>query len=215
MENHLYIYVVDRDFGFAPNPFHGFCTLATCKPIIRNNAKLNDWILGVGGRRLEATGRCVFLAKVTEIITFNDYWNDPRFKLKKPIRNGSMVMMVGDNIYHQLPDSTDWLQEDSHHSNADGTTNIENLTRDTSSLNVLISEHFYYFGQSAPIIDLASINYTNHIGHSKKKISEKDVSSFINSIESKFLKSKNLVLDDPFDFDSAIKRVNQVTGKVI
>src|SRR5712671_5339411 len=31
----LYSYVVARDFGFAPNPFFGVCTLATCKPDIR------------------------------------------------------------------------------------------------------------------------------------------------------------------------------------
>ena len=27
----IYAYVVTHDNGFAPNPFHGFCTLATCK----------------------------------------------------------------------------------------------------------------------------------------------------------------------------------------
>lgn len=31
----LYSYVVAHDFGFAPNPFDGLCTLATCKPDIR------------------------------------------------------------------------------------------------------------------------------------------------------------------------------------
>jgi len=61
----LYIYVVDRDFGFAPNPFHGFCTLATCKPIIRGNATVGDWIMGVGGTRLNATGKCIYLMKIT------------------------------------------------------------------------------------------------------------------------------------------------------
>ena len=28
----LYSYIVKHDNGFAPNPFHGFCTLACCKP---------------------------------------------------------------------------------------------------------------------------------------------------------------------------------------
>ena len=27
----LFSYVVDHDYGFAPNPFGGFCTLAKCK----------------------------------------------------------------------------------------------------------------------------------------------------------------------------------------
>lgn len=40
-------YVVARDYGFAPNPFGGICTLATCKQRIRNNANVNDWIFGI------------------------------------------------------------------------------------------------------------------------------------------------------------------------
>lgn len=30
-----FCYVIPYDTGFAPNPFHGLCTLATCKPQIR------------------------------------------------------------------------------------------------------------------------------------------------------------------------------------
>ena len=50
MSNYLYLYVVDRDFGFAPNPFHGVCTLATCKPKIRKFAKVGDWIIARHGK---------------------------------------------------------------------------------------------------------------------------------------------------------------------
>src|SRR5215475_1820360 len=70
----VYIYVVDRDFGFAPNPFHGVCTLATCKPGIRNTVKVGDWVIGLGGRRLNATGRCVFAMRISETTTYNEYW---------------------------------------------------------------------------------------------------------------------------------------------
>ena len=214
MANYLYIYVVDRDFGFAPNPFHGCCTLATCKPNIRAHAQIGDWIMGVGGRRLNATGKCVFLLKVTEILTFNDYWSDTRFQKKKPVRNGSLVMMVGDNIYHQQEGSDSWVQEDSHHSNQDGTYNSENLKRDTKSANVLVSEHFYYFGKSAPEVDIASIGYANHIGHGKKPLNDNNITDFISKIEQLYQSEINLVLDDPFDFLAASKRVDQATGKI-
>ena len=46
----LYVYVVTHDNGFAPNPFHGFCTLATCKAPVRERAEIGDWVLGVGSR---------------------------------------------------------------------------------------------------------------------------------------------------------------------
>lgn len=215
MENCLYIYVVDRDFGFAPNPFHGFCTLATCKPRIRGSAKLGDWIMGVGGRRLKATGKCIYLMKVTEIITFKEYWADSRFICKKPVRNGSKVMMVGDNIYHQEPGGDNWIQEDSHHSLADGLPNLENIKKDTSSINVVISQHFYYFGKSAPDVDLESIDYKNRIDHDKRPLDSKNIASFIANIELSYAKYKNYIIDKPFSFTTAHKRVDQATRKII
>lgn len=214
MGKYLYIYVVDRDFGFAPNPFHGFCTLATCVPRIRASAKIGDWVMGVGGSRLKATGKSIYLMMVSEILTFNEYWSDARFNIKKPVRNGSLVMMVGDNVYHQEDGNDTWIQSDSHHSNHDGTTNHKNLETDTSSANVLVSDHFYYFGMSAPKADLASIGYKNHRSYSKKLLSDKNVADFISSIEQNHKSEINLVLDDPFDFLAASKRVDQATGKI-
>ena len=34
----IFSYVITHDSGFAPNPFGGFLTLATCKPKIRKSA---------------------------------------------------------------------------------------------------------------------------------------------------------------------------------
>ena len=59
-DNYLYIYVVDRDFGFAPNPFHGYCTLATCKPKIRNGASIGNWIMGIGGGSIKSFRQVYF-----------------------------------------------------------------------------------------------------------------------------------------------------------
>jgi hypothetical protein len=210
----LYIYVVDRDLGFAPNPFHGSCTLATCKPVIRNGAKVGDWVMGVGGGRLKATGKCIYLMRVSETLTFNEYWSDARFQRKKPLRNGSLVMMVGDNIYHQEADGS-WVQEDSHHSNPDGSPNVENVQRDTSCMNVLISNHFFYFGGSAPVVDLSLIGYENHVGQSKKPLSCPATLGFIEKFEEEHRHVLNTVIGDPCNFASARKRVNQATGKML
>jgi len=74
--------------------------------------------------------------RVTEKITFDEYWANPAYLDKKPIRNGSKKMMVGDNIYHR--DATGhWHQADSHHSNADGSVNPHNLSKDTKTDKVL------------------------------------------------------------------------------
>ena len=45
MSRSLFSYVVRSDGGFAPNPFFGYCTLATCKPRIRKGALVGDWIV--------------------------------------------------------------------------------------------------------------------------------------------------------------------------
>ncbi len=85
----LYSYVVARDFGFAPNPFFGTCTLATCKPDIRRSAIVGDWIVGTGSKTRKRHGNLVYVMKVAEKMTFNQYWEDRRFQLKKPNLSGS------------------------------------------------------------------------------------------------------------------------------
>ncbi|MGE3595803.1 MAG: hypothetical protein AB7N70_09645 [Dehalococcoidia bacterium] len=39
-------YKMTHDTGFAPNPFWGCLTLATCKPGIRQTRGPGDWIAG-------------------------------------------------------------------------------------------------------------------------------------------------------------------------
>jgi|ERR1051326_1494830 hypothetical protein len=147
-------YKIEHDFGLAPNPFGGFCTLAVCKPRIRDNKnlKLGDWIIGTGSVKLKNLHHLIFLMQVEEKITLNEYWRDPRFQYKKPILNGSLSQIYGDNFYHQKKGSQKWIQEDSAHSLIDGSPNKEHLRVDTGGKNVLISRTFYYFGNESFLI---------------------------------------------------------------
>lgn len=196
----IYIYVVNHDFGFAPNPFHGYCTLATCKPRIRNKAEVEDWVIGVGGRRLEATGQCVYAMRVTQKITFNEYWKNPIYFDKKPVRNGSRKMMAGDNIYYLDTMQNTWCQADSYHSNPDGSTDLLHLSKDTSSDKVLISRHFFYFGKEAPLVSdlLNAIGYKNQIGH--RVFEDKIAGELIEWLHNSFRGSLNQIIGNPFDF---------------
>jgi Nucleotide modification associated domain 2 len=211
----LYIYVVDRDFGFAPNPFHGFCTLATCKPKIRNAAEIGDWVVGMGGSRLKASGKCIFAMRISNKITFNEYWTNPKYLDKKPIRNGSRKMMVGDNVYYLNSSSKQWQQADSHHSNADGSINPDNLTRDTSTNKVLISNHFFYFGIEAPIIPerlLSAIGYKN--GRNYRVFELDECMNLFDWLQKEFGCFLNTVQADPFDFNISEKRYSARDNKV-
>lgn len=42
----IYSYVLRIDNGAAPNAFGQFCTLTICKPAIRRNAEIGDWVIG-------------------------------------------------------------------------------------------------------------------------------------------------------------------------
>src|ERR1700758_4385988 len=97
----LYSYVVARDYGFAPNPFYGVCTLATCKPAIRKGAGIGDWVVGTGGAANKLTGHLVYAMQVTEALSFDEYFADPRFQEKKPDLSGSLKRAFGDNIYYR------------------------------------------------------------------------------------------------------------------
>ncbi len=149
----LHSYIVAYDSGFAPNPFNGFCTLATCKPDIRQRASLGDWIVGTGSNRkgVRRGGFFVYAMRVREALTFAEYWNDPRFEKKKPNLHGSYRMACGDNIYCPI-EGGGWSQLNSYHSKEDGTAFQKHINRDTSVDRVLISDDFVYFGAEGPKI---------------------------------------------------------------
>lgn len=149
----IYSYKIDHDYGLAPNPFGGYCTLAICKPTIRGNKnlRLGDWVIGTGSVKLKNLNHLIYAMQVEEKLTFNEYWNDSRFQYKKPVINGSLVSMYGDNIYHQ-DNNGKWIQENSAHSLIDGKTNHDHLKTDIKGEYVLISETFYYFGSKEIVI---------------------------------------------------------------
>lgn len=147
MPRTLFTYIVARDYGFAPNPFHGACTLATCKPGIRRAAEPGDIVLGKASTASgkHPAGRVVYAMRVSETMTFDEYWREPRFTVKRPKLNGSRKQRYGDNIYHRDADGR-FVQADSHHSWEGGVVNPLHLDNDTSADNVLIGTEFVYWG---------------------------------------------------------------------
>lgn len=155
----IYSYIIARDFGFAPNPFYGYCTLATCKPKIRKGARVGDWVMGTGAKkRYDLAGHVVYAMRVDEVLDFDGYWVDPRFQSKKPLLNGSLKQLYGDNIYHKR--GRLWIQEDSHHSLSGGRPNLKNIERDTGTNRVLISRNFVYLGERAIEIPARLLHHT-------------------------------------------------------
>lgn len=190
----VYSYLIEHDLGLAPNPFGKYCTLAVCKPRIRGSSKLKigDWIVGTGSKALEeSSGRkklrdkLIYAMQVSERISMDEYWNDLRFQYKKPVMNGTLVTMFGDNFYHK-DESGNWIQEDSAHCKLDGTCNHEHLKTDTSGNNVLIAEYFFYFGDNAPTIPKELLEIC-HTGIGEKKFEDGKLGDdFINWVITNF-----------------------------
>jgi len=144
----LISYKQTHDTGFAPNPFHGFCTLATCKPRIRKTKQVGDWIAGFTskemykGRSKVGEERLIYLMRVTEKLPLECYYSDPRFTVKRSSDpadpSAPCITSIGDNIY-ELRDGT-WIQ----HPNRSHLP--YDIPKDTGGVNALISTEFFYFG---------------------------------------------------------------------
>lgn len=131
----IFRYVVRIDQGGSPNPYHGWCSLAVCKPQIRRSARTGDWIIGLRSR---ANDQVVCAMRVDEVLTLGDYWCDPRFRAKRP--GGTAPP---DNFYRAGKGGSLVRVANALHG-------AELATQDISGHNALVSRHFWYFGDQSP-----------------------------------------------------------------
>src|SRR3989338_5539627 len=138
----LYSYVVKHDSGFAPNPFWGYCTLACCKPRIRESAVVGDWIVGTGSAENIGNDKLIYAMKITEKLAFEQYSLDKRFRNKIPTK-GRMEER-GDNIFYKDKDGGYVLRKSLH--------TEKEKKRDLSTDAVLVSDCYFYFGKNGCLI---------------------------------------------------------------
>ncbi len=139
----LFSYCIRYDNGSAPNPFWGRCTLAICKPLIRRYAEVGDWVVGTGSVESpigDVSGMVVYAMLVTQKMTMEEYDRFTQAKLprKIPLMNSAdLRRQCGDSIYdYSAP--TPSLRPSEH--------SDENQSTDLNGRWVLLSNHFFYFG---------------------------------------------------------------------
>jgi 8-oxo-dGTP pyrophosphatase MutT (NUDIX family) len=193
----IFSYVITHDSGFAPNPFGGFLTLATCKPGIRRSAKIGDWILGTGSTRAVGKNRLVYAARVSEIRSIEEYGAEARFDVKQPSPRPKPGGPHGDNIYFKDA-RRQWHQRRNRHHTA------KEIQRDLSGKNVLICDVFYYFGRCAPELP------PNLLGLVKSGPGCKceESSETVRALESWLDKHRPGVLGNPFMWLGKVRRSN-------
>ena len=247
----VYEYVMTSDSGFAPNPFHGTCTLACCKPKIRKgvaneifgkikktlasdkrltkekkeeilkdlgleateeelknfDSQIKDlflrgdegllksigcqskeefikeqkiYIIALAGKQLkEKLGKAgedknpmVYVMRVTDMLTYDQYYHDDKYKEKIPhgfnvvdANDNTSINWCGDNIYKsvegQNPDAGELAVKNAFHDKND-------KKHDLSGEYVLVSdaENFIYYGKKAGEAPDVGEAY-KYVGHKK------------------------------------------------
>lgn len=187
----LYSYTIPYDNGAAPNPYWGVLTLAICKPVIRRNAQIGDWVVGTGSSNSplgDIQNSIVYVMKVSDKLTMLEYDRYCRkyLKLKIPdVKNKDLRRHVGDCIYDYSNGTTPILRESVHREG--------NIGTDLGGMNVLLSKNFFYFGDH-PIFLLEkfkSIIKSNQ-GH-KSKSNDGIADEFIGWIKSLGIKRNTLI----------------------
>jgi hypothetical protein len=139
----LFSYCIPYDDGAAPNPFWGVCTLAICKPRIRQAANVGDWIVGTGSKNSpigDVSNKVVYAMFVTQKMTMEDYDRFTKSELRRKIpkmESKDLRRCVGDSIY-DFSKYPPCLRPGVH--------NEENRATDLSGGWVLLSDYFFYFG---------------------------------------------------------------------
>lgn len=186
MRRLLYSYVVDHDYGDAPNPYFGMCTLVKCKyskdgkrnnliesvyqnchEITGKKRKYDEiWVVGTGGVDLtksSGNGTILYLMKVDEAIKIEDYKKLPNYQCKKPDFRSEGIKRFGDN------DSGKYGKY------------------------ALISHKYYYFGNNAiPIPQILKESFPhislekNNQGFKFKMFNDEYIECLIDHIKQKF-----------------------------
>ncbi|TLD81478.1 hypothetical protein LS68_000070 [Helicobacter sp. MIT 05-5293] len=175
MSHRIRSYKMKVDCGFAPNYSCGVLTLATCKPYIRESAKVGEYLAGWSSKALDDSQigqeNLIYLAKISQILTFAEYWE--AYPQKRPPQNKE-----GDNIYKPLvpnPQSADDFEviPNAHHpenekasigcfcypsskhiDEEEASSHFSDKDHDLKSFKVLICDEFYYFGSGKKALQI-------------------------------------------------------------
>ncbi|TDR31996.1 hypothetical protein [Hydromonas duriensis] len=142
-DSRLFSYVVKDDFGCAPNPYNGYCTLAICKPAIRRIAKKGDVVVGLDCKSSGNKRRIVYCMIIDDVLTWSEYINKCKTELPFNNRIPKNNRDTGDCIWIDIADDKTKRALPSlsgHNGDADFASDIER------GKNVLISQRFWYFG---------------------------------------------------------------------
>ena len=192
----LFSYCIPIDDGAAPNPYHGICTLAICKPVIRRVAQIGDWIVGVGSKNVQGvdySNKLVYAMKVTDKMNLAEYNTFCEKFLPGKIANfktSKFIDKIGDCIYYGSDMDNLQISLSVH--------NIANRSTDLGGVNTLLSDHFYYFGDKAIDIPEHLMHLVKQGQGHKSNANNHILESFIDWIDGIGIQPNSLLGDPQF-----------------
>lgn len=194
----LFSYILVSDSGFAPNPFWCACTLACCKPDIRRVAGIGDLIVGLAPKADEH--KIVYVMRVTDKLTFKEYWEHPDFQQKKPFgKKRDSKSQCGDNIYRPLPNGQ-FRQERFH-----------DINDEKSGRWVLVSDDFVYYGAGA--VPLPPQFGRLVVGRKYRRFSSKDNEQLIAEFDKWFNRRRKGRRGTPAKWEAEVSDSEGACGK--
>ena len=140
-------YIMTRDSGFAPNPFHRVCTLAACTPNhMKYPPRLEKGDVIAGVFRAGRPARLVYAMMIDEILHLDSYYCDRRFRKKQP-RGKGWRSQAGDNIHFR--DANGRWQQDERAAHHRKDKHSIDWRKDVRGNRVYIGRKFIYFGEKS------------------------------------------------------------------
>ncbi len=177
----LFSYCIRYDNGAAPNRFWGLCTLAICKPRIRQSANVGDWVVGTGSVVSpvgDVSGAVVYAMLVTQKMTMEGYDEFTQSELpgKIPLMDSDDPRRrSGDSIY-DFSTLSPSLRPSVHRK--------KNQSTDLSGGWVLLSNHFFYFGDKPVVLPEALLGIVRQGQGHKSRSNMPYVDDFVRWIHS-------------------------------
>jgi len=152
-------YVMPHDTGLAPCFEDGLMTLALCKPLIRKNAKVGDWLMGYASKKDGKSHSLIYYAKITSTPTMHEYMDG--------------VSSRTDHIYSKNHEGVF-----EHNGRSKYHLEKASFQKDWSVDRVIVSEKFKYFKNRVDTVGThVEPLYYGHVGQKYAEV-DKDISAY-------------------------------------
>lgn len=132
----IYVYKLVVDNGGAPCIHGDVLSLSICKPRIRVDANMGDWVVGFGGKSSpKLRERLIYIAKVTEVAASGEYYRDAMYHSRP------------DCIYRATDAGYEYIEGSQYHSKEDLEHDL-GVPHSYGRARSLLSKRFAYFGNN-------------------------------------------------------------------